>query len=205
MNPLPSPPKVNPFAGLPTVSVLKNSGDLLYYHDVKTKKELLALIAFMLSALALNPSITESKTIIFKVNGTFYRVVLKPIYQIVADPISYSQYTRYYTPVKLYKANEELIPLLLNWDAAFDFNSKKLYKYADIWSVVEEDVPQHYFNQPESEDKCDDSYVPKYLEPMQCYIWLSITSPAFKALFASLDKSNAINVTPEAGMLKCNN
>ena len=128
-------------------------------------------------------------------------MVLKPIYQIVADPISYTQDTRYYTPVKLYKANEELIPLLLNWDAAFDFNSKKLYKYADIWSVVEEDGPEHYFNQPESDDECNDSYTPRYLEPMQCYIWLSITSPAFAALFASLDKSNAINVTPEVGML----
>lgn len=193
MNPLPRLPKMNPFNGLPTVSVLKNSGDRLYYHDIKTKKELLALIAFMLSTLALNPSITESKTIIFKANGTFYRVV--------AGPTSFTQDTRYYTPVKLYKANEELIPLLLNWDAAFDFDSKKLYNYADIWSVVEEDGPQHSFNQPESEDKCNDIYTPKYLEPMQCYIWLSVTSPAFAALFASLDKSNAINITPEVGML----
>lgn len=193
MNPLPSPPKMNPFNRLPTVSVLESLGDRLYYHDVKTKKELLALIAFLLSALALNPSIAESKTVIFKVNGTFYRVV--------AGPTSFTQDTRYYTPVKLYKANEELIPLLLNWDAAFDFNSKKAYNYADIWSVVEEDVPQHYFNQPESDDECNDSYIPRYLEPMQCYIWLSITSPAFAALFASLDKSNAINVTPEVGML----
>ena len=201
MNPLPSSPKVNPFNGLPTVSVLESLGDRLYYHDVKTKKELLALMAFMLSTLASNPSIAESKSAIFKVNGTFYRVVLKPIYQIVADPISYTQDIRYYTPVKLYKANEELIPLLLNWDAAFDFNSKKLYNYVDIWSVVEEDVPQHSFNQPESDDECNDSYVPKYLEPMQCYIWLSVTSPAFAALFASLDKSNAINVTPEVCML----
>lgn len=193
MNPLPSPPKMNPFNGLPTVSVLESLGDRLYYHDVKTKKELLALIAFMLSTLTLNPSIAESKTIIFKANGTFYRVV--------AGPTSFTQDTRYYTPVKLYKANEELIPLLLNWDSGIDFNSKKLYNYADIWSVVEEDGPQHYFNQPESDDECNDSYTPRYLEPMQCYIWLSITSPAFAALFASLDKSNAINVTPEVGML----
>lgn len=191
MNPLASPPKVNPFAKLPRVAVLKDSGDCLYYHDVKTKKELLALMAFMLSTLTVNPSITESKSAIFKVNGTLYRVVLKSLYQVVADPISYTQDTRYHTPVVLYKANEELIPYLLNWDTAFDFNSRKLYKYADIWSVVEEDVPEHYFNQPESEDKVNDSYTPRYLEPMQCYIWLSVSSPAFKALFASLDKSNA--------------
>ena len=193
MNPLPSPPKVNPFNGLPTVSVLESLGDRLYYHDVKTKKELLALIAFMLSTLTLNPSIAESKTVIFKANGTFYRVV--------AGPTSFTQDTRYYTPVKLYKANEELMPLLLNWDSGIDFNSKKLYNYADIWSAVEEDGPQHYFNQPESDDECNDSYTPKYLEPMQCYIWLSVTSSAFAALFASLDKSNAINVTPEVSML----
>ena len=201
MNPLTKPPKVNPFAKLPKVSVLKDSGDRLYYHDVKTKKELIALIAFMLSTLTVNPSIEESKSAIFKVNGTLYRVVLKSLYQVVADPISYTQDTRYHTPVVLYKANKELIPHLLNWDTAFDFNSRKLYKYVDIWSVVEEDVSEHYFNQPESEDKSNDSYTPRYLEPMQCYIWLSTSSPAFAALFASLDKSKAINVTPEVGKL----
>ena len=163
---------------LPKASILKDSGDFLYYHDVKTKEELLALITFMIETIAINPSTFESKNAIFKVNGTLYRL-------IVAASRFY-ECERYFTTITLYKANEELIPHLVDWDVALDRSTGSNYSFTDIWLTVEEDVTGEYLDNPKY-----DAYTPKYLTDKQCYAWLNKESPAFGALFASLDKSNA--------------
>lgn len=161
---------------LPKASILKDSGDFLYYHDVKTKEELSALITFMVESIAINPSTFESKNAIFKVNGTLYRLV-------VAVSRFYES-EKYFTTITLYKANEELIPHLVDWDIALDRSTGSNYSFTDIWLTVEEDVTGVYLDIPKHDD-----YTPKYLTEEQCYAWLNKDSPAFQALYASLDKS----------------
>ena len=64
---------------MPKVKVLEGSGSMLYYHNVKTKYELCSLIACLLQALSINPSLClttpyEGKEAIFKVKDTLYRI-----------------------------------------------------------------------------------------------------------------------------------
>ena len=167
---------------MPKVKVLPGSGSMLYYHDVTSKKELSSLIASMLQTVSINPSLFEAKSAIFKVGDMLYRIVFNAFF-------AYPQFFTFFT---LYKVNEELTDLqLTDWNKGFDRKKKtedgfKEYSFKDIWVQVEEGPP-YGFNPP----KEDEEYIPRHPGPHECYIWLNITSPAFVALFTSLDKSNA--------------
>lgn len=167
---------------MPKVKVLPGSGDMLYYHDVTSKKELSSLIASMLQAMSTNPSLFETKSAIFKVGNTLYRIVFNAFF-------AYPQFFTFFT---LYKLNEELTDLqLTDWNKGFDRKEKtedgfKVYSFTDIWLQVEEGAP-YGFNPPEN----DEEFVPRQVDPHECYAWLNTDSPAFQALYASLDKSNA--------------
>lgn len=167
---------------MPKVKVLEGSGSMLYYHDVTSKKELSSLIASMLQAMSINPSLFEGKSAIFKVGDTLYRIAFNPFF-------AYPQFFTFFT---LYKVNEELTDLqLTDWNKGFDRKEKtedgfKEYSFKDIWVQVEEGPP-YGFNPPEN----DEEFTPHLPDPHECYIWLNVSSPAFQALYASLDKSNA--------------
>lgn len=166
---------------MPKVKVLPGSGDMLYYHDVTSKKELSSLIASMLQAMSINPSLFEGKSAIFKVGNSLYRIAFNPFF---ASPL-------HWVTITLYKLNEELTDLqLTDWNKGFDRKEKiedgfKEYSFKDIWVQVEEGPP-YGFNPPEN----DEEFVPRQVDPHECYIWLNVSSPAFQALYASLDKSN---------------
>lgn len=167
---------------MPKVKVLEGSGSMLYYHEVKTRQELSSLISSLLQAMSINPSLFEAKSAIFKVEDTLYRIAFSSnaSYTFFINP-------QYFVYPTLYKVNEELTDLqLVNWDTGFNREDKTEYSFKDIWVEVEKG-PSYGFNSP----KGDEEYIPNNPDPHACYIWLNITSPAFAALFASLDKSNA--------------
>ena len=163
---------------MPKVKVLEGSGSMLYYHEVTSKKELSSLIASMLEAMSINPSPFETKTTIFKVRDTLYRIVFNAFF-------AFPQYFTFFT---LYKVNKELTNLqLTDWNKGFDRKEKtedgfKEYSFTDIWVQVEEGPP-YGFNPPEN----DEEFVPRQVDPHECYIWLNVSSPAFQALYASLE------------------
>lgn len=168
--------KQNVSIQMPKVKVLEGSGSMLYYHEVTSKQELSSLIASMLQAMSINPSLFESKSAIFKVDDTLYRIAFNPFF---ASPLHWVSFT-------LYKLNEELTDLqLVNWDTGFnrgyDF---KEYSFEDIWlTVQEEGISSYCFNRPEN----DGEFVPHLPDPQECYIWLNVSSPAFQALYAKLE------------------
>lgn len=165
---------------MPKVKVLEGSGSMLYYHEVKTRQELSSLIASMLQAMSINPSLFETKSAIFKVDDTLYRIACNPFF---TSPL-------HWVALTLYKLNEELKDLqLVNWDKGFNRGYKteydfKEYSFEDIWlTVQEEGISSYCFNPP----KNDEEFVPHFPDPHGCYIWLNVSSPAFQALYAKLD------------------
>lgn len=132
MNPLASPPKVNPFAKLPRVAVLKDSGDCLYYHDVKTKKELLALMAFMLSTLTVNPSITESKSAIFKANDELYLLLVDADGNPQGD---------YFIELDLHKCICDNTSDLITWFDLYAPEEDERYSFDDVWKELDDNPP----------------------------------------------------------------
>lgn len=167
---------------MPKVKVLEGSGDMLYYHEVKSRKELSSLIASMLEAMSINPSLFETKSAIFKVEDTLYRIAFNVLFA----------YPQYWVPFTLYTVNKELKDLQwVNWDTGFDRKEKtedgfKVYSFDDIWLTVEEKDAGFCLGMPEN----DDEFVPRQVDHQECYIWLNVSSPAFQALYASLDKKS---------------
>lgn len=168
---------------MPKVKVLEGSGSMLYYHEVTSKQELSSLVSSMLEAMSINPSLFETKSAIFKVDDTLYRIACNPFF---ASPL-------HWVTLTLYKLNEELKDLqLVNWGAGFNRGYKteydfKEYSFTDIWlTVQEEGISSYCFNLPEN----DEEFVPRQVDPHECYIWLNVSSPAFQALYAKLELKN---------------
>lgn len=164
---------------MPKIKVLEGSGSMLYYHEVTSKKELSSLVSSMLEAVSINPSLFETKSAIFKVENTLYRIAF--------NFNAFFAFPQYFACFTFYKVNEELKDLqLVNWDKGFNPKDGTEYNFKDIWVQVEEGPP-YGFNPP----KGDEEYIPKHPDPQECYTWLNDSSPVFQALYSSLDKSNA--------------
>lgn len=158
---------------MPKVKVLEGSGSMLYYHEVTSKQELCSLVSSMFEAVSINPSLFETKSAIFKVENTLYRIVFNAFFA----------FPQYFACFTLYKVNEELKELqLVSWDKGFNPKDGTEYSFKDIWVQVEEGPP-YGFNPPEN----DEEFVSRQVDPQECYIWLNVSSPTFQALYASLE------------------
>lgn len=161
---------------IPKVKVLDGSGSMLYYHEVKTRQELSSLIASMLQAMSTNPSLFETKSAIFKVGDTLYRITFTVFF-------AFPQYFTYFT---LYTVNKVLKELqLVSWDKGFNPKDSTEYSFKDIWVQVEEGAP-YGFNPPGN----DEEFIPHLPDPQECYIWLNVSSPAFRELFDILNQDD---------------